>query len=496
MKKYLLFDLDGTLTDSKLGVCTCVQYALDSFGIREPDLDKLECFIGPPLQNSFMEFYQMDEAQAHAAIAKYRERYRDKGIFENSLYEGIPAMLRTLHAEGMVLAVASSKPEVFVRQILEHFKIAKYFRVIVGSELDGTRSDKGEVVSEALRRLFDGMPIERNQVYMIGDRKFDVEGAHSLGVECVGVTYGYGSMEELKGAKSDYIVRSVEELRRFLLRGAEKKPGFFPVLVRAELVFLLFFVIRYLVQILVTRLLMTTGEAVPGMDFLLEQDEKGVLGLTRDAAMLARAAGSIVGVAAIFRIAQKIVGRTAEDMQLQHLQEEPRRHYVMLGAACVGLALGGNLLLELSGAIRASEAYGALAQAQYAVSLPLGLVYFGFITPLSEELLFRGIFHGAFRRFLKLPLAMLASAALFAIYHGNIVQGVYAFVMGGLIVYAYEYFGDFRMPVYVHMLANLLIYLLSYTGAASVLVSWPVCLAFLACGAGGVWLLHREKNIF
>ena len=128
MKKYLLFDLDGTLTDPKVGICTCVQYALSSFGIEEPDLDKLEPFIGPPLKDSFQKYYNMDDAQAEAAIEKYRERFRDTGIFENKLYDGIPQMLNALNSQGMFMAVASSKPTEFVRRILDHFGIGKYFK--------------------------------------------------------------------------------------------------------------------------------------------------------------------------------------------------------------------------------------------------------------------------------------------------------------------------------------------------------------------------------
>jgi len=154
MKAYLLFDLDGTLTDPKLGITTCVQYALKSFGIEEPDLDKLEPFIGPPLKDSFMQFYGLDEKEAETAVDKYRERFQDIGLFENEIYPGIREMLRVLKKKGMHLAVASSKPTVFVERILEHFKIRKYFEVVVGSELDGRRVNKDEVVQEALSALF------------------------------------------------------------------------------------------------------------------------------------------------------------------------------------------------------------------------------------------------------------------------------------------------------------------------------------------------------
>ena len=222
LKKYLLFDLDGTLTDPKVGITSCVQYALESFGIEEPDLDKLEPFIGPPLKESFMEFYQMSEEDAQKAVEKYRERFKTTGLFENEVYEGIPQMLHTLQSKGLFLAVASSKPTVYVEQILEHFNLAKYFKVVVGSELDGTRVNKEEVVEEALKRLFGETPIDSKQVYMIGDRKFDIQGAKAFNVESVGVSYGYGGVEELKEAKADYIVRSVEELKEFLLRGVEE----------------------------------------------------------------------------------------------------------------------------------------------------------------------------------------------------------------------------------------------------------------------------------
>ena len=209
--------MDGTLTDPKIGITTCVQYALHSFGIEEPDLDKLEPFIGPPLKDSFMQFYGMDEVQAKQAVEKYRERFKDIGIFENEIYPGIVKMLAELSKSRLHLAVASSKPTVFVKRILEHFHISQYFEVVVGSEPDGTRSNKAEVVEEALRQLFPGKKVETDRVYMIGDTKYDVEGAHVWGIESVGVSYGYGGMEQLKDAKSDYIGTLVGGLERFLL---------------------------------------------------------------------------------------------------------------------------------------------------------------------------------------------------------------------------------------------------------------------------------------
>lgn len=217
MYNYILFDLDGTLTDPKLGITSCVQYALDKFGIKEPDRDKLEPFIGPPLSDSFREFYGFDDEKAQQAIAYYRERFSTVGLFENEIYPGIPQMLEKLQKAGRHLAVASSKPTVFVTQILEHFGILPYFEVIVGSELNGTRGKKEEVVEEALRQLLQGDAAKKQQeIAMVGDRKYDIEGAKAYHIASVGVTYGYAADGELEEAGADVVVGTVEELGRVL----------------------------------------------------------------------------------------------------------------------------------------------------------------------------------------------------------------------------------------------------------------------------------------
>ena len=219
----LLFDLDGTLTDPKEGICRSVQYALHAFGIEEPDIDKLEPFIGPPLMDSFMEFYGMTKERAAEAIDKYRERFSVTGWSENIVYEGVPHMLKSLRDAGYVLAVASSKPTVFVERILAHFGLRDAFSVVVGSELDGRRTSKDEVIGEALRQLFAKQGDE--DLLMIGDRKFDVEGAHALGIRCVGVTYGYAQPDELETAQADFLAASPDKLLELLLELRETKGG-------------------------------------------------------------------------------------------------------------------------------------------------------------------------------------------------------------------------------------------------------------------------------
>lgn len=499
MKNYLLFDLDGTLTDPKVGICTCVQYALASFGIDEPDIDKLTPFIGPPLKDSFMQFYSMDEQQAESAVAKYRERFQDTGLFENELYDGIPKMLETLNSKGMYLAVASSKPTVFVERILEHFQIKKYFKVIVGSELDGTRVNKDEVVDEALRRLFGDKPIEKEKVYMIGDRRFDVEGARAMGVESVGVTYGYGDMDELREAKADYIVRSVEELQSFLLRGTEdtKKGLTFQIIWQMIYSFLMFVLVRTIALSLTINLFLLIAKYVPGFSLLLYDEAGEVAGITGNGSAIAQIVAFIAGSAMIFRTAKVMILKASKESRLLHIKKEPKQNYLFLGAATLGAMLGVNMLLDLTGVTDNSEAYQRVAEQQYAVSIWMGVILYVMVAPLAEELLFRGIIYNCLKGPVRPLAAMLMAAVFFGVYHGNWVQGIYGFLMACLIIYGYEYFGDFRVPVAMHAAVNLISYLLSNTSlAVSGFVCWPVCVVCLCLAAGGLIMLNRQRKVF
>lgn len=207
--RYLLFDLDGTLTDPKEGITKCFQYALESFGIHEPDADKLTWIIGPPLMDSFMHGYGFSKEQAELATAKYRERYTPVGWRENKVYPGIREALSQLRDAGFVLATATSKPENMARTILEHFGLAEYFAVIGGASLDLSRARKADVLRYTLERL--GVE-DTGGVLMIGDRKYDVEGAGKLGIACLGVLYGYGSEEELRTAGAVALVRDAAQL--------------------------------------------------------------------------------------------------------------------------------------------------------------------------------------------------------------------------------------------------------------------------------------------
>ncbi len=217
MYRYLLFDLDGTLTDPKAGITRCVQYALEKFNIFEPDPDRLTPFIGPPLAESFQKYYGLDSAQAARAISYYRERFETTGILENEVLPGIPGMLEALAERGKILAVASSKPEPYCIRILEAFGIRDYFTEVTGAEMDESiRCAKPDVIRECMRRL--RIPEdEKDKVLMIGDRRHDAEGAQACGIDSLGVYFGYAGEGELEAAKADYILCTVPEMREFLL---------------------------------------------------------------------------------------------------------------------------------------------------------------------------------------------------------------------------------------------------------------------------------------
>ena len=202
MYRYLLFDLDGTLTDPEEGITKCVQYALRHFGIDVP-AESLKCFIGPPLLEQFMEYAHFTREQAEEALRQYRVRFSDVGIFENRVLDGVPAMLAALREDGRVLAVASSKPTVYVERILEKFGLRDFFTVVVGSELDGRRTKKKDVIEEVLVQLsYTG---DRRDVLMIGDREHDILGAKACSIAAMGVRFGFASEGELEAAGADLI---------------------------------------------------------------------------------------------------------------------------------------------------------------------------------------------------------------------------------------------------------------------------------------------------
>lgn len=211
--EYILFDLDGTLTDPAIGITNSVMYALEKYGIEVSDRSELYKFIGPPLGDSFENYYGFSKEESKMAVEYYREYYRDKGIFENLVYDGLEDLLKTLKDNSKILIVATSKPEVFAKQILEHFNIAKYFTYIAGSNLDGTRVKKYEVIKYALESC---NIIDLAKAIMIGDREHDIIGAKEAGINSIGVLFGYGDRNELEKAGADIIVETVSDIGKIL----------------------------------------------------------------------------------------------------------------------------------------------------------------------------------------------------------------------------------------------------------------------------------------
>ncbi len=216
MYHYILFDLDGTLTDSKEGILNCLRYAFEKLGDPIPPESTLIRFIGPPLQDSFMRFCGFSQERAAEGVRLFRERYAPIGKFENAAAPGLPALCARLAARGYVLALASSKPEEMCVPICEKFGYAPYLTAIVGSPPEGDW-EKADVIRECLRRLGVG-EAEKAAVLMVGDRKFDVLGARACGVDCVGVEFfGYAAPGELEEAGAVAVVRTAEELETYIL---------------------------------------------------------------------------------------------------------------------------------------------------------------------------------------------------------------------------------------------------------------------------------------
>lgn len=216
--KYILFDLDGTLTDSGLGIINSVKYALKHFNIETESDEELRKFVGPPLRESYMNFYNFTESQADEGLKVFREYFEKHGMFENEVYKNIEAVLKELKRSGKVLLVATSKPEVYSIKILKHFNLDKYFNIIAGSDFEETRVKKADVIKYALRQLKEAdKDFSKNDCVMIGDREHDIIGAKENGIKAIGVLYGYGTPVELTQARAFKVVKTPKELLEILL---------------------------------------------------------------------------------------------------------------------------------------------------------------------------------------------------------------------------------------------------------------------------------------
>ena len=494
MSQVILFDLDGTLTESGEGIINCVQYALEKLGKKEEHPENLQCFIGPPLKEQFMKYAGLSEEEGEKAVVYYRERYTTTGIFENRLYPKIPELLELLKINNKILAVASSKPEVYVKQILEHFQIADYFTAIVGSELDGRRTEKAEVIEEALRRMH--LEEERDKVLMVGDRSHDVQGAISCGLQCIGVAYGYGSREELEKAGAVYIADSVEDLgilaspndeettenvesvrniipdrekvKKYEIpetRKLEKEEKEMPEPAKKKEKFrystagqiwrLIYpFLIHYGATLLATIAL-----------YLVYLIQAG--GLQETASAGQRLINSTLYVTLIGDLTAAIILYLFYRKDQMHRKEGfsgTGKAFVwappVIWFSVIILAIAtGQFLNDLINGLHLNDLFTGYSEVseQAFSGQPVGfmILVVGIIGPICEELMFRGIVFHRLKDWVKPQAAIVISALLFGIYHGNVVQFFYATCMGVMLAIIYDKTGTLWISIVAHIAANL-----------------------------------------
>lgn len=494
MSQVILFDLDGTLTESGEGIINCVQYALEKLGKKEEHPENLQCFIGPPLKEQFMKYAGLSEEEGEKAVVYYRERYTTTGIFENRLYPKIPELLELLKINNKILAVASSKPEVYVKQILKHFQIADYFTAIVGSELDGRRTEKAEVIEEALRRMH--LEEERDKVLMVGDRSHDVQGAISCGLQCIGVAYGYGSREELEKAGAVYIADSVEDLGILAspndeetTENVESVRNIIPDREKVK---------KY--EIPETRKLEKEEKEMPESAKKKEKFRYSTAGqiwrliypflIHYGATLLATIALYLVyliqagGLQETASAGQRLINSTlyvtligdltaAMILYLFYRKDQMHRKEGFSGTgkafvwappviwfSVIILAIAtGQFLNDLINGLHLNDLFTGYSEVseQAFSGQPVGLMILvvGIIGPICEELMFRGIVFHRLKDWVKPQAAIVISALLFGIYHGNVVQFFYATCMGVMLAVIYDRTGTLWISIVAHIAANL-----------------------------------------
>ncbi|MBR6849461.1 MAG: HAD hydrolase-like protein [Lachnospiraceae bacterium] len=487
MYRYILFDLDGTLTDPKEGICRSVQHALKKSGIDEPDIEKLTPFIGPPLRDSFREFYHMENAQIEKAVADYRERFSEVGWKENIPYAGIDKMLAHCRQHGAVLAVASSKPQEFVEKILKHFGLYKYFDVIVGSEPDGRRSKKEEVVKETLDRLYakygKRVPEEerRTQTAMVGDRKFDIEGARSEGVDGIGVSYGYAEKGELARAGADAIAGNVAELEELLLGGnknnAENQAQIKPVPENSFLKAIYMvtpFAAFLLLYALIDQIVYFLLETLVGISRAeLKEMLKTATGEARESAVVIQTfvsaiinAGTVIGLCLVYKSWEPLQWKRPAVLD----KSRGICRNLQIAGLGISLSLGLNIFLNDLARLLApvflqgEELENFMKRSGYEKATPLlpGILLFVLVTPLLEELIFRWLLLNRISRVFSARISVIITAAFFGWYHGNLLQGVYAFLMGLVMAALCMSEECVSAPYIFHLSANAVIFLCGF----------------------------------
>jgi phosphoglycolate phosphatase-like HAD superfamily hydrolase/membrane protease YdiL (CAAX protease family) len=502
----ILFDLDGTLTDSGEGIEKCAQYALRHFGIDVPDLNQLRGFVGPPLKESFRE-YGLAEEQMDSAIEYFRERYRTAGVYENHLYPGIRELLEALKAHHFTLAVASSKLDSMVHEVLRYFDIEKYFTVIVGGTPDGSLVLKGDVIREALRRL--GMEDMRDQVAYVGDRKHDIIGARQNGIASIGVLYGYGSYQELADENATAILASVQETGRYLFSqpvpcrhpydlqpvsryaSISGHEGTAQKIWRCVYPPLFYFAVSSAVSMI--------GGIILTAVYMMSHSSAGYEDLytllTGQAVLLTGISAAVSIPFLVWFFVRDEKRRSAFAFRKGILQDRQWKIWKILAAVLFIAAAASciDFLIGLSPLPEIDTAYQSAAEAITAPSLAMQIIVIGIVGPVAEELVFRALLFRRLRDYLNPVLAILISGIAFGVYHGNFVQGIFAGVLGILLALLYEESGTLIVPIAAHMANNLYAtFLGQYPDAVTDPFSMTV---FLIIVLVSVWFFFLRKRV-
>ncbi|MDO4615125.1 MAG: HAD hydrolase-like protein [Lachnospiraceae bacterium] len=505
----VLFDLDGTLTDSGLGITRCVQHALrEVYGMEITELHDLDCFVGPPLKEQFLAFAGGTEEQAEQAVAVYRSRYKDTGIFENEVYPGIPELLRSLKEAHMTLALSSSKPTVFCKRILSYFGLDSYFTVILGSELDGRRTKKSEVVAEVLHSL--GMEERRSEAVLIGDRNYDVEGARAAGIDCLAVSYGYGSRSELEAVWPACICDNVRELQNVLIgqlldeqpaasgfpqddfsgqtvfagkaeqgisveesgspyaageaqryaryaepSGKRKSAGtslrrdpwplmiwriLYPYLISQAAAIIISFVLVILYSVFYA-----SPEAIGWLDFIYDNDT--IFGGFIDFFCL-------IILIPLFKSDENKRNHSRDRGAVLRRNRLTWKHVLMIVLATEAVSLSVNDVVSMIVYLM-NPNYAEPQASFYTVSVFAQYVFIGVLTPICEELMFRGLIYRRIRDYFGPLPAIIAASVFFGLVHQDLPTDIIVFFGGIMLALAYEHFGSLKACIAGHMTINI-----------------------------------------
>ena len=545
----VIFDLDGTLTESGTGIKRSVQYALSAFGLRITTEQELNKYIGPPLKVSFQKYVGMSPEDAQRAVEIFRERYNTIGVYENALYAGIGNLLAALKCHGFRLAVASNKPDSMVKFVLQYFGIAQYFDVMVGTPENDETSGKAVRIGDALYRL--GLKYTRHMTVYVGDRDEDIEAARLCGIDAIGASYGYGPKEDLIRANPAAVADSPDALLTILLNQAgiarrnvdyqavwlnmqnqkaqpsvppayppaQSRPvytalpeqaAYMPIpggvpermafrpkehiakkiwrIIYPPLLYTgLSYGISIIAGIIIASLLLTNGSGIGAITEKLESDAVLLQGIA--------AAAAIPLCIFFFRRDERRRKSGLYPNDCVYPKEKLKIPRVVLFLIyTLAIAIVADIAISLSGIEELDSVYQSVEQSFF-VKIPLieQVLILGILGPIAEELVFRALVFRRLHDYMKLRWAVIISAAMFGLTHGNLVQGLFAGVLGIVLALIYVDTGRLIVPILGHMANNLFSVFTNQLGIPdAVYLILLIASALAACIL--TWYLFFEKR--